>query len=128
MILVDANFIVEFFNRNWRGAAAWTCYHKILLKPWLAATDLMLLENQLPFFIIKKLFDHTFPSPSRGGLPSFNELTFKYFKPFNTQNLSPNPEPEPRIMQFVDLLRRFYMPESLPKRTVKKVKHVYSAT
>jgi hypothetical protein len=86
--------------------------------------DLMLLENQLPFFIIKKLFDHTFPS--RGGFPSFTELTFKYFKSFNTQNLPPNPEPTP--MHFVDLLWRFYLLESLPKRTGKEVKHVYNAT
>jgi hypothetical protein len=41
---------------------------------------------------------------------------------------NPEPEPEPRIMHFVDLLRRFYLPESLPKRTAKKVKHVYIAT
>jgi hypothetical protein len=128
MILVDASFIVELFYRNWRGAAAWTSYDKVLLKPWLAATmqrDLMLLENQLPFFIIKKLFDLTFSS--QGDLPSFTKLTFEYFKFFNTQKLPPNPEPEPRIMHFVDLLRRFYLPESLPKRTGKKVKHVYSA-
>jgi hypothetical protein len=80
MILVHASFIVELFYRNWRGAAAWTSYDKILLKPRLAATmqrDLMLLENQLPFFIIKKLFDLTFSS--QGDLPSFTKLTFEYF-------------------------------------------------
>ncbi|XP_062176259.1 UPF0481 protein At3g47200-like [Alnus glutinosa] len=107
---------------------SWKCYDKILLKPWLAATmqrDLVLLENQLPFFIVKKLFDHTI-FPSQGRLPSFTELTFNYFKSFNTQNLLPNPKPI--IMHFVDLLRRFYLPKSLPKRTTKKVKHVYSAT
>jgi hypothetical protein len=85
MILVDASFIVELFYRNWRGAIAWTSYDKILLKPWLAATmqrDLMLLENQFPFFIIKKLFDLTFAS--QGDLPFFTKLTFEYFLSLST--------------------------------------------
>ncbi|XP_062177571.1 UPF0481 protein At3g47200-like isoform X1 [Alnus glutinosa] len=130
MILVDASFIVVLFYRiSLRGAAKWTNDDKILLKPWLVATiqrDLMLLENQLPFFIIKKLFDHTLAS--QRGLPSFTKLTFNYFKSFNTQNLPSDPEPS--ILHFVDLLRRFFLPisHSPLERIDEEVKHVYSAT
>jgi hypothetical protein len=75
MILMDASFIVELFVRNWFGG--WTPDDRIVLKPWLAARmllDFMLLENQLPFFIIEKLFKLAFAS--HRGLPSFTELTF----------------------------------------------------
>jgi hypothetical protein len=129
MILVDASFIVVLFYKiSLRGAADWTNDDMILLKPWLLAMiqrDLMLLENQLPFFIIKKLFDHTLAS-QRG--PSFTKLTFDYFKSFNTQDLPSNPEPS--ILHFVDLLRRFYRPisHSALERIDEEVKHVYSAT
>ncbi|XP_059460686.1 UPF0481 protein At3g47200-like [Corylus avellana] len=129
MILMDASFIVELFVRNWRGGSAWTRDDRKVLKPWLAARmvlDFMLLENQLPFFIIEKLFE--LASASRRDLPSFTELTFRYFEFYNIQNFSPNLEP--KIMHFVDLLRKFYLPhpQSLPRRKSQIVEHMYGAT
>ncbi|XP_059460305.1 UPF0481 protein At3g47200-like [Corylus avellana] len=91
MILMDANFIVELFVRNWRGRSEWTHDDRKVLKPWLVARmllDFMLLENQLPFFIIEKLFKLAFAS--RRDLPSFTELTFRYFEFYNIQHFSPN--------------------------------------
>ena len=38
-----------------------------MAEPWLPVSvrvDLMLLENQLPFFVLKKLFDLSFPDDS----------------------------------------------------------------
>jgi hypothetical protein len=107
MIPMDASFIVELFVRNWRGGYAWTPDDRIILKPWLSARmqlEFMLLENQLPFFIIEKLFKLAFAS--HGDLPSFTELTFHYFEFYNIQKFSHNLEL--KIMHFVDLLRKFF--------------------
>jgi hypothetical protein len=55
MIMTDASFIIELFLEI--SSQAWTSEDKIVLKPWLAARmqlDFILLENQLPFFIIEK--------------------------------------------------------------------------
>uniref|UniRef100_A0A6N2MF90 Uncharacterized protein n=1 Tax=Salix viminalis TaxID=40686 RepID=A0A6N2MF90_SALVM len=53
MIMLDAVFIFEFFQHSNGG------YFQNL-KPWMIfdiREDLMLLENQLPFFIIEKIYD-----------------------------------------------------------------------
>jgi len=51
LILMDSAFIIQLF---------WTyAYDHILFKPWLAngiRSDLLLLENQLPFFVIEKIY------------------------------------------------------------------------
>ncbi|XP_062176258.1 UPF0481 protein At3g47200-like [Alnus glutinosa] len=125
MILTDASFIIELFIRNMFGH--WSSDDKIKLKPWLAARmqlDFILLENQLHFFIIDKLFDLAFPSGS--GLPSFVELTFEYFSSYNRQKMSPCPKSE--IFHFADLLRKFYLPPCLPYREPKIIEHMYTAT
>jgi hypothetical protein len=130
MILMDASFIVELFYRNRPGTLDWTHEDVIVLKPWLAfrmQLDFMLLENQLPFFIIKKLFDLAFASHT--NLPSFIELTFHYFKCYNRQGLVP--DPDPNILHFVDLLRTFYLPahsQRLPRRRPGKEPYMYGAT
>ncbi|KAL3571790.1 hypothetical protein D5086_025694, partial [Populus alba] len=62
MILFDAVFIFELFLKNYEEDMP---DHKpyqddfIIAKPWLRAAiqlDLILLENQLPFFFLKKLY------------------------------------------------------------------------
>ncbi|KAG5222694.1 UPF0481 protein [Salix suchowensis] len=53
MILLDAVFIIEFFKDSNDGKSR-------ILKPWMIfdiREDLMLLENQLPFFIIQEIHD-----------------------------------------------------------------------
>jgi hypothetical protein len=76
--------------------------------------DMRLLENQLPFFVIKEIFNFAFPSYS--NFPSFAHLTFEFFTEHNIQKMSPNPKLE--IMHFLDLLRTFFLPQSrsLPQR------------
>ena len=127
MILTDASFIIEFFLRH--RFNEWTSEDHIVLKPWLTARmqqDLILLENQLPFFIIVKLFDLAFAS--KPGIPSFVVLTFEYFHAYNKQNMSPRPQL--KILHFLDLLRNFFLPpyNRLPKRKLKTVKHIHGAT
>ena len=61
MILRDACFIFELFCRDFEGKIE---EDYILKTPWLKNTiklDLILLENQLPFFFLEKLFDFAKP-------------------------------------------------------------------
>ena len=127
MILTDASFIIELFLRN--KFTQWTPEDRIAIKPWLATKmqlDLILLENQLPFSIVDKLFERAFAS--RPVTNSMVELSFEYFQNYNTQKMFL--DPELKILHFSDLLRNFYLPprRRLPNRKLKKVEHMYSAT
>ncbi len=88
IILMDVSFIIELFFRN--RFSQWSSNDRIILKSWLAARmqlDIILLENQLPFFIIEKLYNLAFAFKLRrldlGRNPSFIELTFHYFLSYN---------------------------------------------
>ncbi|XP_075652309.1 UPF0481 protein At3g47200-like isoform X1 [Castanea sativa] len=131
IILVDAIFILELFWRyhsnDWasedNGAS---------LEPWLITAirfDLILLENQLPFFILEKLFDLAFASHKDYKKSLLTVMAFNYFHFYNTQNIPYRPQL--KIKHFLDLLRTFWLPhERLLKRENhdEVVKHVYSAT
>ncbi|KAL4655122.1 hypothetical protein ACB092_01G428300 [Castanea dentata] len=63
MILMDAIFILELFlrydNKNWGSD------DPIVENQWMYSVlmvDLLLLENQLPFFVLEKLFNLAFPN------------------------------------------------------------------
>ena len=73
MVLLDSIFIIELFMRSHRKEEE---NDYILSKPWLKdgiMQDLILLENQLPFFILDKLYQHF------TGNPNFLELACNYF-------------------------------------------------
>ncbi|KAG2667380.1 hypothetical protein I3760_15G111600 [Carya illinoinensis] len=106
MILVDASFIIEYFWKN--KSKKWTEYDWEILQPWLCnriQMDLILLENQLPFFIIQKIYDTAFPSRLKKG-HFFIELCFLQFENYNVQNHSPF-ELGHEILHFTDLVRKF---------------------
>ncbi|KAG2689953.1 hypothetical protein I3843_09G162400 [Carya illinoinensis] len=130
MILLDATFIIEYFLRN--KFRKWTDEDRIMLKPWLTARmqlDFLLLENQLPFFIMEKLYELV--SVTNTIYPPFIDVTFHYFGFFNTQNISSDSN-QLQIKHFVDLLRSFYLPplgRTLSERKLdKKVEEIYCAT
>ena len=123
MILVDVSFILEMF---WKLAEqAWSSD----LSPWLHNSlmhDFILLENQIPFFIIEELFDLAFPFLPNS--PSLIQLTFCFFTAFNVQKFEPIPNK--RIKHFTDLLRIFQLPPPERPKTERNemIKHLYSAT
>ncbi|KAF7831666.1 UPF0481 protein [Senna tora] len=103
VMLMDGSFIIELFY----GFGSLN-FDPNLKKPWLMNTiiiDLILLENQLPFFFLDELFNLSFPS----YVPSFTKLTFNFFTYFNRQNLEPNPNINVAIKHFTDLLRTFHL-------------------
>ncbi|KAI4332488.1 hypothetical protein L6164_017392 [Bauhinia variegata] len=127
VILVDACFIVELF---WRFFYTdWTDYDlDTVLKPWLSTNirlDLLLLENQVPFFLLEKVYNLA-SAPPQGHIHSFLELSIKCFDYYNTQELKPNFT----VSHFTDLLRTFNLQPSnkLPERTYQNISRIQSAT
>ncbi|KAF5441896.1 hypothetical protein F2P56_037160 [Juglans regia] len=109
MILLDASFIIEYFWKN--KTLNWTDEDREILEPWLCnrmQMDFILLENQLPFFIIEKIYDIAFPSLSKNN--PFIELTFRQFEYYNVQISQYSPST--KILHFTDLVRNFCMPPS----------------
>ncbi|XP_075646618.1 UPF0481 protein At3g47200-like [Castanea sativa] len=124
MILVDSVFIIELFLRT----DARQEYEKddyILSKPWLEEGikhDLILLENQLPFFILEELHHHIECSP--GIRKSFIDFSCNYFLP--NDNCKNIPEVKD-IKHFTDLQRYFYYSPKL-KSSDRTIEHLHSAT
>jgi hypothetical protein len=129
MILTDASFIIVFFltyckTNEWMGEDD--------LTPRLISTvrkDIQLLENQLPFFVIDKIYNFAFAFHS--NLPSFTELAIKFFAQSNSRKISL--DPNLKIRHFVDLLRTSFLPQSISQRQPQrnrgqKVTHLYTAS
>ena len=76
MIKLDAIFILELFLKYRFGG--WTIDDPIFVEAWLGDMvlhELLLLENQLPFFVINELYHLTLPFCSK--YYPLIELTFK---------------------------------------------------
>ena len=121
MILLDSIFIIELFLRT---ATRKECQKDdyILSKPWLdegIKQDLILLENQLPFFILDELHHHIGRSTSIHE--SFLKLACTYF--FPKKKKIPI---EKEVKHFTDLQRDFYYPPNL--KTGSIIEHLHSAT
>ncbi|KAL7594532.1 UPF0481 protein At3g47200 [Lactuca sativa] len=81
MMLIDGCFIIELFNKSCckgtrrRGDPFLATYEVF----YRLRHDLILLENQIPFFILDHLF-HIVPTPKQCGDYSLIELAFRFFK------------------------------------------------
>ncbi|KAK7380547.1 hypothetical protein VNO78_33060 [Psophocarpus tetragonolobus] len=131
MVLIDACFILELFLRYY-SLQEWIERDPLFLKPWLAKDvmlDLILLENQLPFFVLKGLYNLAISAYVTADFPSLVDIAFTYFEAHNEQNIRPeNVYP----LHFTDLLRTFMLPSSLncrqPEKRVNIVEHLYCAS
>ncbi|KAJ7960483.1 hypothetical protein O6P43_020917 [Quillaja saponaria] len=131
VILVDATFILELFWRCHFGDC-WTDEDSVLLKPWLLTAiriDLLLLENQLPFFVLEKIFERAFVSNQNSDFPSLLKFTFGYFAYYNKIGLDPIANGGMEIKHFTDLLRKFHLlqMDKLPDRA-DRVKEIHQHT
>ncbi|XP_017984446.1 PREDICTED: putative UPF0481 protein At3g02645 [Theobroma cacao] len=118
MILYDAVFIIEYFLRNFEREVNDFLFHR----EWLSVelqTDLMLLENQLPFFLLEDLYNLAFATSDK---PSFLHLARLYFKVDEDQTLD-----QKGIKHFTDLIRRHQV-RTHPSNLVEKTNNRYSAT
>ncbi|KAM3714906.1 hypothetical protein ACJW31_01G368600 [Castanea mollissima] len=126
VILMDAIFILELMFRNVNEC--WEPDDLLIADQMVFIVyDLVLLENQIPFFVLKKLFKLVYPKLSNSF--SLIDLTFKFFEHFNVQKIPPK---KVKIEHFTDLIRIFQLPQlqSLPKRQTgsEMVTLSYSAT
>ena len=125
IILLDGIFIIELLWRNFKRQINPGKYGNdyILSNPWLEShikQDLILLENQLPFKILQKLYEFAF---DKEEVPPFLELACQFF--FEDKPYRPI---EKEVKHFTDLKRMFYSPSN-PKPGPKSLKHLrYTAT
>ncbi|KAM3685482.1 hypothetical protein ACB094_11G123200 [Castanea mollissima] len=118
MVLLDSTFIIELFLRA--NDKKDYMSSKPLLNCHLRA-DLILLENQLPFFILEEL-DKKF-SKGRNSNDSFFMIASKYFSLY-IKNI---PDEKYKVKHFTDLIRYSRCP--LSKLEFKERKYeLYSAT
>jgi hypothetical protein len=103
----------------------------LLVEAWLSSVvwhDLLLLENQLPFFVIEKLYDFASFFDSGPNIPiSLMELTFDFFKSLNIHDKDHR---NVVFQHFTDLHRFFQLPppNKIPVRVCKMILPKYSAT
>ncbi|RHN49990.1 hypothetical protein MtrunA17_Chr6g0452611 [Medicago truncatula] len=127
LILIDSAFIIQLF---WRYYYDRRC---ILFKPWLdngIRYDLWLLENQLPFFVIEKIYSLSLTNVPTTMIHSFLKLTIHYFGYYNKSKLDFD-KGDISISHFTDLIRIFHLQhpiESRPSRVREWMKHPPSAT
>jgi len=124
MILVDACFIIELILR-YRTWESWVGVDPLFGKHWMLddiKADLLLLENQLPFFVLEKLYNLT------GMNENFLNITFNYFKNVSLGKVCPGESPK----HFTDFLRSSIISSSnLDLENLEEyneVRHVYSAS
>ncbi|KAK2650759.1 hypothetical protein Ddye_018248 [Dipteronia dyeriana] len=109
IILYDAVFIIELLVRNFELSPEDFLLDKSQLKTYIML-DLLLLENQLPYFVLNDLYSLAFPS-GRGN-PSFFTLSLNFFQSMTMFNWSFSEQPQPK--HFTDFLRRAVVMEAQP--------------
>ncbi|XP_048236297.1 UPF0481 protein At3g47200-like isoform X2 [Ricinus communis] len=129
MILVDAVFIIELFLRNYNGSEYENDF--IIGQPSLKKVvylDLALLENQLPYFILEKLYDSIIGKFQEKGSVAFHMLLcFFYELPPRNENLIYLRNK--KVKHFPDWARYLLLNVSLLESTPSdSVKLVYNAT
>lgn len=134
MILFDAVFIFELFLKNEEDMRDDKRYQDdfIIGKPWLRAAiqrDLILLENQLPFFILEKLYSLAIEE-TKPNYFSFLDLSCHYFAKYCKNKTKPNETKHYEALHFTDLVRHFlsFKHPKLESPDGKQIKNLYSAT
>ncbi|KAF2590529.1 hypothetical protein F2Q70_00038278 [Brassica cretica] len=125
MLVVDGSFLVELILRS-RYPHLITENDRIFGKPWMitdVCRDMILIENQLPFFIVKGFFNLLTPYYQQ-GTPSILDMVKSHFRCFlsNIDDNMCDSEPE----HFVDYLRSCYLPLA-PIRLEEGISTVYNA-
>ncbi|KAK0580967.1 hypothetical protein LWI29_008242 [Acer saccharum] len=98
IILHDAIFIIELFMRNDSGHKDFLVNNEQHIVS--ISQDLLLLENQIPYFVLNHLYSLVFPC---SGHPSFFSLCLKFFE--NTGMFKWSLSEQPQLKHFTDFQR-----------------------
>ncbi|XP_011038976.1 PREDICTED: UPF0481 protein At3g47200-like [Populus euphratica] len=124
MIMYDAVFIFELFLKHSEDSSFQE--DSKLKESWLRAAirrDLILLENQLPFFILEKLYK-LLPENVKGQHTEFKTLACIYFKHDLQSNVPPA---DTKAAHFTDLVRSL-LSVTRKDKSVDQIKSFHSAT
>ncbi|XP_059461495.1 UPF0481 protein At3g47200-like [Corylus avellana] len=118
IILVDAAFIIGVLLRLKFPNDLQDENDCIFNRPWMLQDvwpDMLLLENQLPFFILENLFEHGNVKVSSHGL-SIYELSHNFFKDLmhleeTEDKLKTIISSSKKVEHFVDFLRHLHLPD-----------------
>ncbi|XP_030961997.1 UPF0481 protein At3g47200-like [Quercus lobata] len=116
MVLLDSTFIIEVLLRaddREKYKDDFTVSNPMVDDN--IRLDLILLENQLPFFILKELYEKSYERHSEK--PIF-QLACKYFSRYIKKN--PEGEKVEKVKHFTDLIRLSYCPDNLEFNVRKK--------
>ena len=130
MIVVDGMFILEYFVRQSNSLLEEDDPTILVWMHTILQSDLVLLENQLPFFVLEMLFQQAnFPAELKLKPLSLRELAFDFFIWYNFQRIALE-DFNAKIEHFTGLVRFFYLSESeqLPYVRPRGAKLSYSAT
>ncbi|KAL3745403.1 hypothetical protein ACJRO7_014501 [Eucalyptus globulus] len=122
MILVDAVFLVELFirNYNWNhGPDGRDLKDEIFSKQWMSDAvfhDLLLLENQVPLFVLENLYNLTALSTTI----TFFKLSYEYFK--DVQHGHELASTGVHVNHLVDYVRALQLPMFLRRAPSKQGK------
>ncbi|XP_057723319.1 UPF0481 protein At3g47200-like [Arachis stenosperma] len=109
VIFIDCCFVIELFL-----GGQWVINDVIPSKSWMITRvmqDLILLENQVRFFVFEKIYNLAFASRLNGGeFRSFMWVAVGRFSNHNKQGVLPPAGGS--IAHFTDLLRYLYLPPS----------------
>ncbi|KAH7841553.1 hypothetical protein Vadar_031395 [Vaccinium darrowii] len=113
MILVDSSFIIEViwrYNYSLTEENETHFLNRQIMLLDVIREDMILLENQIPYFVLEGLFNLAFPSSS--GVSSFVSLSVYYFASISLLNVTniPNHISNSQVKHFVDLLRLCHLP------------------
>ncbi|KAH9738251.1 hypothetical protein KPL71_018725 [Citrus sinensis] len=118
MILYDAVFIIELFLKYYKEES--DCLLNRLCLREAISSDLRLLENQLPFFVLDGLYQLAFPNHGpQNGYPPFISLSCVFFRHCNRSDSIEVKAEE--ILHFTDL-SRYFMTTSYPEKNPKQAK------
>jgi len=125
MILLDSVFIMELFLRKSKKSEQKNDY--MFSTPWICKgiqRDLLLLENQLPIFVLEDLCRRVYEVTDH----SFLELAFNYFEDYYPHNTTTDQNRDivknfSSCSHFTDLVRRFYLPEKVNAKEWMPSKH-----
>lgn len=125
MVLLDAVFILEYLlrNKDFKKYEDDSLLRRNGLR-FRIRRDLLLLENQLPFFILEKLYGHLLQD-GEGNYTSFRDLAYEYLNRYNASAYKPS---DKEILHFTDLVRSSLSVNHPDPRSDEPIGKFYSAT